>query len=208
MARFRSARNGSYCQLTYPVTSKPKKRDLIEQLKRHGYRAKTRLTHAQLLELVHANVHEYIEFRKIRLSKLERFAHARGLELPEEATKDALVPVLIKADNERQFSKIFDLPPELRVLIEEFHLSDFARRWGLLCLNQPPLARTCRLLRNDVLPLFYSHCKFIISFDIERAPACVPGDEDTPGELVLTQATQKFGEHPDSVHQESLCPRG
>jgi hypothetical protein len=45
----------------------------------------------------------------------------------------------------------------------EFYIAD----WTSSVLHQPsqpPLGRPCRLLRTEVLPVFYSHCRFSLTF--------------------------------------------
>jgi hypothetical protein len=85
--------------------------------------------------------------------------------------KRDLVKMLMKADDERTFTKLFNLPPELRTTIYSFYICDFGKDTkssGLQALwapAQPPLAKVSRMLRREVLPVFYNQCRFRITLN-------------------------------------------
>ncbi|KAK3710077.1 hypothetical protein LTR37_010508 [Vermiconidia calcicola] len=67
----------------------------------------------------------------------------------------------------RTFQKFTDLPPELRQTIYELYVREYGKnRYEAARIIDnpplPPLARTCRLLRTEVLPVFYHECTFRI----------------------------------------------
>jgi hypothetical protein len=75
-------------------------------------------------------------------------------------TKKALAKALTRADEERTFSRLFDLPQELRDLIYTFYVDGFGLEDGSRSLivhkpTYPPLARVNRTLRDEVLPIYY-----------------------------------------------------
>ena len=63
-------------------------------------------------------------------------------------------------DHNRNFRRLLDLPPELRRRVYEFYVADFP--FTLKLPAQPPLARTCKILRQEVLPVFYGTLEFEI----------------------------------------------
>lgn len=73
-----------------------------------------------------------------------------------------LIAKLDERDDTRTFTKFLDLPAELRNCIYEFYMVDFPSTLRLP--TTPPLARTNRKIREDVLPLFYSSHEFEIHF--------------------------------------------
>ncbi|KAK3632393.1 hypothetical protein LTR56_016407 [Elasticomyces elasticus] len=80
----------------------------------------------------------------------------------------ALVNQLRRADDQATFP-LTRLPPELRVRVYELYLRDF--RIVLKAPTQPPLARTCRMLREEVLPTFYFRNTFVVSLQIHTGDA-------------------------------------
>jgi hypothetical protein len=75
----------------------------------------------------------------------------------------------MQADAERRFTNFVNLPAELRNLVYEFYVGDFGTErypgdppvtLGLTCPVHPPLSRVSRMLRHEVLPIFYGQCAF------------------------------------------------
>lgn len=110
------------------------------------------------------------ELRRVRVARLRynrpetktkdllHFVRDRGLLMPEQGQRRALVEVLCHADLYGTFARLNDLPPELRSRIYSMYLSEFADVLELP--TQPPLARASRQLRKEVLPLFYQTTTF------------------------------------------------
>ena len=63
-------------------------------------------------------------------------------------------------DDSTIFHRFLDLPAELRNRVYEFYVEDFPRTLKLP--TKPPLSRTCRLLCQEVLPIFYANLEFEI----------------------------------------------
>jgi hypothetical protein len=109
--------------------------------------------------------HHWIGYSTCSIDELRQCIFDRRLSFrlsARIASKELLVELLMKADLERTFTKLLDLPPELVTRICEFYVSDFDREEVLWKPTQPPLARTCTFLRKTVLPIFYSKCKFAV----------------------------------------------
>jgi hypothetical protein len=85
---------------------------------------------------------------------------------------------LIQADRDRTFNRFSELPAELRKSVYEYYIADWMSD-ALYVPSQPPLARINRLIRSEVLPLFYSECRFILYFEqVKRnQPHLRPNDD-------------------------------
>lgn len=104
-------------------------------------------------------------------SELRKFVHDRKLltvaaPLQQVITRKVMIDLLKTADDRQTFHKLQDLPPELRERVAKYYLREFSST--LIFPTQPPLARASRLVREEVLPLFYQRCTFEIHF--ERGP--------------------------------------
>ncbi|KAK5701801.1 hypothetical protein LTR97_004619 [Elasticomyces elasticus] len=101
------------------------------------------------------------------------FAAARHITIRDYVTEDtkpatlrrnhaSLVEQLWHADDNATFP-FTRLPPELRVKVYDFYIDGFSRT--LKTPAQPPLARTCRLMRSEVLPMFYRRTRFTLTLE-------------------------------------------
>jgi hypothetical protein len=159
---FKPPRHDHYWQLRegYPAS----KQHLTDILLHTGYEVKKSANKDELQSLVRRAWMGRLCYDKCSHLDLKQFAVARDLvDARKKPTKRWLADRLIAGDDNRSFMKIFDLPPELRRLIYEFYISDFNED-SLEEPTQPPLARTCRMMRNEVLPMFYSKCMFDLKF--------------------------------------------
>lgn len=100
--------------------------------------------------------------------ELRRFVHDRKLltvaaPLQQIIKRDVLIELLKTADDQQSFDKFLDLPPELRERIAKYYIREFGA--ALTFPTQPPLARTSRLVRREVLPLFYQRCVFELHYE-------------------------------------------
>ena len=87
------------------------------------------------------------------VDELRKFHLDRGFGKADRLGHRQLVKKLETADDNIVFSKMVDLPAEPRCRIYDFYVAAFPAR--LRCPAQPPLAMTCKLLRQEVLPVFY-----------------------------------------------------
>jgi len=80
-----------------------------------------------------------------------------SIEVRKELKSD-LICELEKADRKIMFSRFTDLPPELRGEVYSWYIASLPK--AVYTPTQPPLARTCKLLRKECLPVSYSQCWF------------------------------------------------
>lgn len=97
--------------------------------------------------------------------ELERFCRDRRICIFPQAKKQtgkkkrqAMIDVLFEADKGLSFNRFLDLPPELRNEVYELSMTSYPEE--LNTPTHPPLARTCKLVRNEVLPMFYHSHRF------------------------------------------------
>ena len=109
-------------------------------------------------------------------TELKSFATARKVPCYLESNKSAqmskllralTIQTLTEADDNLQFEKFLDLPPELRKRIYEYYDEEFSD--ALYHPTKPPLARTCRQIRQELLPVFYSTHEFKMELVRRRA---------------------------------------
>lgn len=105
--------------------------------------------------------------------ELKRFVSDRRIQVSIETSSEAqqkqkrapgrrqLISALQQHGDGQTFDKFLQLPNELQGLVSEMYM-DFAST--LDTPAQPPLARTCRHLRQLVLPIFYSTQRFALSY--------------------------------------------
>jgi hypothetical protein len=116
-------------------------------------------------------------YHECTLRELQTFARNRGIMTAAIGLKKpALAQLLLQADAERTFEKLFELPPEVRNIIYQFYVGDLGTTWvryrylretatyALHAPAQPPLASISRQLRHEVLPIFYQDCRFLLDF--------------------------------------------
>lgn len=165
--KWKGDKHDDYWRLSYATHDKYPTTFLRTILEKAGYEPKQDMSREALEELIQIKSYRFIGYSKLPKVQLLQYIAQRRIKVGGEPTNRDLVEALLEADKDRKFTKICDLPPELRLRICEFYVSDFNRNKGLCCPAQPPLARTNRLFRQDVLPLFYSNCRFHV--DIDRA---------------------------------------
>ncbi|PPJ51337.1 hypothetical protein CBER1_08618 [Cercospora berteroae] len=105
------------------------------------------------------------------VEELRAFAEARGLQIDNSRRRKRtrLVETLEKVDSKRPFHRFMDLPAELRVSIYEFYISDFPAL--LHKPTQPPLARTSQLIRQELLPVFYTNQEIALTMTLDARVA-------------------------------------
>ena len=159
---FKAPKYDLYWQLR--ERSATNKQGLKDILSSAGYEVKKSAKKNELRSLVQRVSMGRLCYDKCSHLELNEFAITRRLvDAGKSPTKRWLADRLMADDDHCSFTRMFDLPPELRKLIYEFYISDFNEE-SLEEPTQPPLARTCRMMRNEVLPLFYSTCTFDLKF--------------------------------------------
>ena len=145
---------------------------LIQDL---GYvRAKPTLPKERLSKIVQRRARGLLCYDRCTHDELKTFIAARNIQLPKSRARAAMDPSSLvtaecvrmikklEAEDEKlEFNKFLDLPPELRSRIYELYDAEFALRLKLP--TTPPLGRTCRLVREELLPLFSANHTFYIN---------------------------------------------
>lgn len=128
-----------------------------------------------LIKLLHRDTRGLLCYDKCSNKELQTFATARNLTCylgpnkSDQMTKllrDLTIQTLLEEDDNLQFKKLLDLPAELRAYIYNYYCAGFADT--LLLPTKPPLARICRQIRQEMLPVFYSTHDFVIELVRQR----------------------------------------
>ncbi|KAK5127360.1 hypothetical protein LTR85_006699 [Meristemomyces frigidus] len=136
---------------------------LRHRLERKGYLIKKSASKAELIVITHRDDCGQFCYDNCTETELSLFARDRGISLACAKAKSTRAARLINADSERTFRRLLDLPAELRNRIYHYYIADFPH---LLTLPAaPPLARTCKQVEKEVLPLFYSTKTFHVIFE-------------------------------------------
>lgn len=132
-------------------------RDALE-IMRSGYSSKL-AKKERAMELLHRHERDLLNYYHCSKAELQSFAASRGLQKaqPLPSGKSDLVDLLEQADDDASFTKLLDLPPELRVRIYELH---FEALPSIHTPVQPPLVQASKLIREESLPVFYQTCRF------------------------------------------------
>ena len=160
METYRATGYDNYWHLD-PV-GRRRKPELLEFLGKHGYPNKARFTISMLDPYAMRIARCQPCYFKCTDSELEKFFQDRTINLSstKPVGREAHITTLTQLDREQQFGRFIDLPPELRNAIYEYYMADFPRR--LTAPTQPPLTRTCRLMRSEALPIFYHQTSFVV----------------------------------------------
>lgn len=121
------------------------------------------------------------------VAELRQFCKQRGLRGTQDKKKGELVVLLEDADEEAQFPRFLELPPEIRVLVYEFSFDlcasppyhDFNFRERAAELHPPPVTMVSRLLRKESLPIFYSSA--VLKIEIQHRNSDTPSVASKPG---------------------------
>lgn len=120
--------------------------------------------------------------------ELKTFCDRRGLQLNNPTPKKReLIQLLEGADDGPSFSRLGDLPPELRVYIYQLYFQSFEPLNGP---GQPPITQVSRLVRQEALPLFYKTCIFRVK--IEDILNTRDSDRKSIFEKMLARTTEEF----------------
>lgn len=153
---------------TYENLTKPQ---ILERLKAIGHTTvRNSWTKRALATVPQRHDRGFMCFDKYSPIDLHEFARNRNLSRREHhrnwfhAATDknlgSLIQDLEQSDRQWIFPRFTELPAELRRIIYGFYIADFP---GSLRLpTKPPLSRTCKLLRQEVLPMFYGNVELQI----------------------------------------------
>ncbi|KAK4549768.1 hypothetical protein LTR36_005069 [Oleoguttula mirabilis] len=164
--------------------------DLRKRAKDAGYRVTGSMQKPELVALAHRMDRNMLCYDACTAAELDEFNRNRRTSR-QCFIKAAGVPstALIMADEWRVFRRFTKLPPELRCRIYAFYVAAFPET--LTTPSQPPLARTCKLVRKEVLPIFYSQCAFGLNF-VRVEPSASSRSARTSRVIRPTQDTTCF----------------
>ncbi|KAK4496621.1 hypothetical protein PRZ48_012601 [Zasmidium cellare] len=173
---------------------------LQESFRLGGIKVRRNATKAELLHEARRLALGRLNYKACTTKELTQFIKERGIQGPEGARKKKeLVAVLEAADEEATFDRYLDLPTELREHVASYYMAELVspvygsdlngtgvcmpnadefelKEKRLSTPTQPPLTRTCRLLRKETLPLFYQTGTFDLGFNYSyRHPLLGPG---------------------------------
>ncbi|KAK3722725.1 hypothetical protein LTR37_002296 [Vermiconidia calcicola] len=108
--------------------------------------------------------------------ELKRFTKDRNLT-PIKDTRKEFITALESADEEQSFPRFLDLPAELRTSIYEYYIANLPGVLGPC--SQPPLTKTCRLIRKESAPIFYNRTTFVLDLHSNRSKSQLTMTRDT-----------------------------
>jgi hypothetical protein len=141
-------------------------RKTIKYLEEHGYRCRENVSKAVASDAVGRYQRGLMSYEGLSVSELRSLCKAKGLS-SKAKTASRLARALEKADDSATF-RLLDLPPEIRNMIYELHLSDLGEI--NTCYAQPPLTLASRQLRAEALLLFLGCATFVFTIDKTLIP--------------------------------------
>ena len=118
----------------------------------------------RLIELYVRCQRGMLSYEGLSLHELQDLAAQRAVPTGTETTlhsREALMELLEKADNEATFEGFSELPAELRQMVFSHYFNSLVVR-ETSYKHQPPITLVSRTLREESLPLFYERCNFTI----------------------------------------------
>ncbi|KAF2161678.1 hypothetical protein M409DRAFT_59057 [Zasmidium cellare ATCC 36951] len=135
--------------------------ELREIARKAGYATPTNIRKANIVNIIHRIHRQLPNYSPCTLTELRKFAFDRKLiTTAKTGTHKQLLRLLTAADDDVQFSLLFDLPPELRCAIYRWYMAPFPEE--LESPAQPPLTRVSRAVRREATPIFYQSCHFLL----------------------------------------------
>lgn len=115
------------------------------------------------IQMLHRSERGLPSYEHLKKSALMNLIQERRLAIvgTEGDRKQDLIDKLEAADESRQFTRLMDLPAELRNRVYYYYVHGF-RTMRLDAPAQPPLSKISRTVRQEVLPIFYRECTFEI----------------------------------------------
>ena len=144
------------------------KAHLLTELQEAGYKPSKSLAYRDLAKLWLHHTLAHVCYDSCSDAEIKKFAVDRRLVLSNtKLARGTLAKKLMEDDMDPSFRGFLDLPPEIRTIIYDLYMSDFATE-SLQYPCQPPLTRASQLLRKETLPLFFSTCTLCIDTKVEN----------------------------------------
>lgn len=136
-------------------------------LRQRNFKFKRGLSPAQFVHMHSRAERGLMSYYALPVAELRKFCADRKLLNHSGKKKEELIEMLEAADEQCQFPKFLELPPELRILVYEFSFDmiydhnheDYRQTHHALTIEPPPVASVCKLLRRESLSLFYSSAR-------------------------------------------------
>lgn len=137
--------------------------ELLKDMRKLNYRCKSsgNMSKQRAVFLYSRAERGLLSYETLTKPELQLFCNQRGLDTKFKSvprvTQKALRECLEQADEDATFDGLTRLPAELRLNIMEFFFMSLseALQDGFPKV-QPPISRSCQLLRRESLPVFYS----------------------------------------------------
>jgi hypothetical protein len=141
--------------------------EMRQELERRGYPCREYDSKAVLADSLGRLERGLLCYNRCNASELRLFCESRGIST-RAATVSRLTRILEDADDEVSFPRFFELPPEIRVVIYEYHFNGYETMTHKH--HQPPLTLACNQLRLEALPVFYKCVTFewCFFFDLSK----------------------------------------
>ncbi|KAK4549770.1 hypothetical protein LTR36_005071 [Oleoguttula mirabilis] len=139
-------------------------KEMREELEARGYHVGSIMDKDRLREHLRRSDLGLMSYYKCTNEELRQLIEARQIDISSYTDKHRIGPrqdlthSLDRADMHPKFHGFTKLPAELRNQIYGYHLADFQK--SIYAPSQPPLSKTCRLIRQEFIPLFYGTCCF------------------------------------------------
>jgi hypothetical protein len=152
-------------------------RDMRKDLEKRGYQCRKSATKTVLADSLGRLERGLLCYENCHAVELRRFCKSRGIS-SGATTVARLARKLEEADDYTSFPRLFELPPEIRLVIYEYHFNDYEAVTHKH--HQPPLTLASGRLRLEALPIFYKCVKFEWHFKCHFINEFHRGDEKIP----------------------------
>jgi hypothetical protein len=198
MAPKKRSKPRAYWQL--PDFDSPTRQELHQGLSHHGREISKSSNKTQLVYQHERLARSLPSYAKCTTPMLLGFARDRALVSSTGYTPSRweLVDLLLSADEDTRFERFIELPPELRGRIYEYYVDGFS---DVVCsLRPPPLALTSKLLKKEVMPVFYARSVFRLYYWQHYR-----SDQWFPARYNPTPRTWRFVKHLDDNIAGQIC---
>lgn len=166
---------------------------LRNSLKKKGYWVPSAALKADIVKMQHLVDRGLLCYEKCSNAELQTFVTDRKIVGTTPRDHIALtVEALKRADSELEFPRFRELPAELRIRVYHYYVSEFGD--VLTTPAQPPLSRTCKQLRNEVLPVFYASHGVQLTFQCSDTQSNIFRPDDTTMLFLLNLAPENLAE--------------
>lgn len=145
---------------------------VLEGLRSLGFNFNVSVRGQRLAQLVSRAERGLTSYEKCRLEDLKAFCASRsieGIDLRSRKRADFVAALEYADDDDASFTRLMDLPPELRVPIYSYYMDSFDAfdDWDIRQYRSdveitssryaapPPITQVCATIRQEAMPMFY-----------------------------------------------------